>query len=124
MQVSQSLDLAHGRIEKRHLTVLPLYDDFLAWPGTRLMLRMERTILHKATGQLMHQIDYALSSLDVDQVSVHDLLSLWRSHWHIENRLHYVRDVTLGEDASPAFPMSPKPCAFSLSYPIALPLSF
>jgi hypothetical protein len=24
----------------------------------------------------------------------------WREHWHIENRLHYVRDVTMGEDAS------------------------
>ena len=29
-----------------------------------------------------------------------DLLRLWRGHWAIENRLHYVRDVTFGEDAS------------------------
>jgi hypothetical protein len=29
-----------------------------------------------------------------------ELLRLVREHWHIENRLHYVRDVTLGEDAS------------------------
>ena len=27
-------------------------------------------------------------------------MRLVRAHWHIENRLHYVRDVTLGEDAS------------------------
>ena len=26
------------------------------------------------------------------------LLALTRQHWGIENRLHYVRDVTLGED--------------------------
>jgi hypothetical protein len=26
-------------------------------------------------------------------------LHLIRQHWHIENRLHYVRDVTFGEDA-------------------------
>jgi hypothetical protein len=27
------------------------------------------------------------------------LLTWWRDHWGIENRSHYVRDVTLGEDA-------------------------
>ncbi|VTR93875.1 transposase : [Gemmata massiliana] len=27
------------------------------------------------------------------------LLALVRDHWRIENQLHYVRDVTLGEDA-------------------------
>jgi hypothetical protein len=27
------------------------------------------------------------------------LPQMWRRHWHIENRSHYVRDVTLGEDA-------------------------
>src|SRR5262249_39997827 len=34
------------------------------------------------------------------QVSARQLVRLVREHWHIENRLHYVRDVTLGKDAS------------------------
>src|SRR5262249_37662895 len=34
------------------------------------------------------------------QVPARSLLRLVREHGHIENRLHYVRDVTLGEDAS------------------------
>jgi predicted transposase YbfD/YdcC len=101
MQVCETFDLEHGRIERRHLTVLPVYDDFLDWPGARLMLRMERTFTHKATAKVMHEIDYALCSLDVEDLSAADLMRLWRSHWHIENRLHYVRDVTLAEDASP-----------------------
>lgn len=100
MQVCETLDLGHGRIERRHLTALPIYDDFLAWPGARLMLRMERTFTHKGTARVMHEIDYALCSLDVDHVSAADLMRLWRGHWHIENRLHYVRDVTFAEDAS------------------------
>ncbi|MCC7208423.1 MAG: hypothetical protein IT323_14035 [Anaerolineae bacterium] len=62
---------------------------------------MERTFTNKATAQVMHDIDYALCSLDVDAVSAADLMWLWRRHWHIENRLHYVRDVTVAEDASP-----------------------
>lgn len=101
MQVCETLDLGHGRIERRHLTALPVFDDFLAWPGARLMVRMERTFTNKATAQVMHDIDYALCSLDVDDVSAADLMRLWRSHWLIENRLHYVRDVTFVEDASP-----------------------
>jgi hypothetical protein len=28
------------------------------------------------------------------------LLRWWRGHWGIENRSHWVRDVTMGEDAS------------------------
>ena len=35
-----------------------------------------------------------------DQATAADLLQLSRGHWSIENQLHYVRDVTLGEDAS------------------------
>lgn len=64
------------------------------------MLRMERTFITKASGTLLHELDYALSSLDLALVDASDLLMLWRQHWHIENRLYYVRDVTLAEDAS------------------------
>ena len=64
------------------------------------MLRLERTFIHKATGESSVELEYALASLDADQITPSHLLSLWRHHWQIENGLHYVRDVTLGEDAS------------------------
>ncbi len=32
------------------------------------------------------------------QASAEGLESYWRGHWSIENRLHYVRDVSMGED--------------------------
>lgn len=91
--------MGHGRIERRFLWALPIYDDFLDWPGARLMLRLERTVIDKSTGVLHRELAYALSSLDFASVTADDLLHLWRRHWHIENRVHYVRDVTLGEDA-------------------------
>jgi predicted transposase YbfD/YdcC len=78
---------------------LRVYDDFLDWPGARLMLRLERTVIHKATGELHREVAYALSSLDLASLNAATLLTLWRQHWHIENRVHYVCDVTLGEDA-------------------------
>lgn len=43
---------------------------------------------------------YGISSLSVAQADARRLLALTRGHWGIENRLHYKRDVTLGEDAS------------------------
>ncbi len=42
---------------------------------------------------------YALTSLPPEQADAARLEHLWRGHWQIENGLHYVRDVTLGEDA-------------------------
>ena len=42
---------------------------------------------------------FAITSLPPTAASAADLLALARDHWGVENRLHYVRDVTLGEDA-------------------------
>jgi Transposase DDE domain len=51
-------------------------------------------------GMTTYQQHYAITSLTPDRITAAGLQELWRGHWGIENRLHYVRDVTLGEDAS------------------------
>jgi predicted transposase YbfD/YdcC len=51
-------------------------------------------------GEMSVELEYALASLDSSQLTAAQLLTLWRQHWRIENVLHYVRDVTLGEDVS------------------------
>jgi predicted transposase YbfD/YdcC len=43
-------------------------------------------------------VSYAVTSLSVQRASAEDLLRFNRGHWGIENRLHWVRDVTFGED--------------------------
>jgi hypothetical protein len=45
-------------------------------------------------------VHYRITSLPPERAGPADLLRLSRGHWAIENQLHYVRDVTLGEDAS------------------------
>ena len=42
---------------------------------------------------------YGLLSLHPEEASAAEAAALWRGHWTIENRVHYPRDVTLGEDA-------------------------
>ena len=41
-----------------------------------------------------------ITSCSPEQASPHDLLRLVRGHWAIENRSHWVRDVTFDEDRS------------------------
>lgn len=46
------------------------------------------------------EIAYAITSVPRSQAGASQCLEWWRGHWDIENRLHYVRDVTLAEDAN------------------------
>ena len=43
---------------------------------------------------------YAITSLPPERGDAARLLEIWRGHWGIEKRLHWVRDVVFGEDQS------------------------
>lgn len=98
-RTSETLTKGHGRLEHRRLTCTDDLDNYLTWPGVQQVLRREceRRILR--TGHVSQAVSYALTSLPATAVSAAQLEQLWRGHWMIENRVHYVRDVTLGEDA-------------------------
>jgi predicted transposase YbfD/YdcC len=89
----------HGdRHEVRHLWTSTALDGSLDWPGVQQVGKIERTV--RRHGQVRREVRYGITSLG-PQIGPTRLLRLWRGHWGIENRLHYVRDVTFGEDASP-----------------------
>jgi len=90
----------HGRrIEERHLQATPVMAGCSDWPGLQQVLRLQRTVTDKASGQTRSQLVYGVTSLTPKRASPAQLLALWRGHWTIENKLHWVRDVTYGEDA-------------------------
>ncbi len=90
---------AHGnRIEKRKLIAHAGLRNYLDWPGVQQVVRIERT--RTVNGKTTTEAAFAITSLSPDRASPERLLALDRGHWGIENRLHYVRDVTMGEDAS------------------------
>jgi len=97
---SKSVDAYAGRIEERVLKASTAMQGYSDWPGLRQVLKMERKITFKRTGIMRQEEAYAITSLDERRASAERLLRLWREHWHIENKLHYVRDVTYREDKS------------------------
>ncbi len=54
----------------------------------------------RRTGKTTQEIVYLITTLSAPLASPQRLLALVRGHWCIENSLHYVRDVTFGEDRS------------------------
>ena len=87
----------HGdRVEVRRLWASTALAGYLDWPGAKQVARVER--VSRRRGRERREVRYVLTSLG-PTVGPAELLERVRGHWAIENRLHYVRDVTLGEDA-------------------------
>jgi hypothetical protein len=61
---------------------------------------VQRTTTLLATGITRTETVSGVTSLAPAQASPARLLALVRAHWTIENRLHWVRDVTFDEDRS------------------------
>ena len=89
-------------MEWRILTATPLLNDYvhyLGWSHVQQVFRLQRIVQHKPTGRLSYEVVFGITSLTVNQATPADLLRVMRHHWWIENRLHYVRDISFGEDA-------------------------
>jgi len=99
-EVYGTTEKGHGRLEKRVLETSPALSDYLDWPGVGQVMRRhyERIILK--TGEVSSETTYGITSLPFTEVGAAGLEQLWRGHWTIENRVHRVRDGTMGEDAS------------------------
>jgi predicted transposase YbfD/YdcC len=98
MRETTTVEKGHGRRERRHLVASTALNDYLDWPGLAQVLMIERTWWEH--GERKHAIRYAITSLPPAVADAERLLVLVRGHWQIENGLHYVKDVTLGEDRS------------------------
>ena len=59
---------------------------------------LERTVT--VGGEASVEVHDLITSVPRDRAGAATLLAGIRGHWGIENRLHWVRDVTLGEDAN------------------------
>lgn len=84
-------------MEIRALASTTALNEYLDWPGVQQVFRLQRQ--RSVAGRTSQEIAYGITSLPRQRADAARLLSLSRQHWSIENRLHYVKDVTFGEDA-------------------------
>jgi hypothetical protein len=99
-EVVDRTNQGHGRVERRRLTTSTALNDHVNWPGVQQVFCLERIFIYKKTGEVTLTTVYGITSLTPDQASAEQLLALTRQHWHIENKSHWVRDVTFDEDRS------------------------
>jgi predicted transposase YbfD/YdcC len=94
----RSVEKGHGRIEERTIRVSNELAGYSAWPYLDQVFEYTRTWTSK--GITKQQRRYGITSLPATVGEPARVAALKRGHWQIENGLHHVKDVTLGEDAS------------------------
>ncbi|MHB8599037.1 MAG: ISAs1 family transposase [Ktedonobacteraceae bacterium] len=99
-QEAETVDRRRGRLEVRHIRVSTEMNSYLsaARPLVAQVAEVTRTVTCK--GETHTEVIYLITSLTPAQADPHQLLTLIRGHWSIENGSHYVRDVSFGEDRS------------------------
>ena len=97
---ARTVDIGHGRIEQRNITTSEALVGYTDWPGLAQVFEIGRHVITQKTGVERVEVVYGVTSLRPERVSPGQLLEFVRGHWHIENKSHWVRDVTFDEDRS------------------------
>ena len=112
------MEINRGRDERREVSVYnDLYGiDTSQWRGIKEIIKIERTVYTPNKESPSIDISYYISSTHLTASQYNKGI---RSHWAIENSLHYVKDVTFCEDAS-RIRMGNAPTNFSIIRNIAI----
>ena len=97
--IYQTFDYGHGRIEDRKcsiITDLNFIFDKDSWRNLGSIVRIDSQRIIKKTGEIQEETRYYVTSLtDAKKIS-HAI----RSHWGVENKVHWCLDMVFGEDSS------------------------
>ena len=97
---ARTVDIGHGRIEQRNVTTSEALVGYSDWPGLAQVFELGRHVIFQKTGEERVEVVYGVTSLRPERAPPKHLLALVRGQWQIENKLHWVRDVTFDEDRS------------------------
>jgi predicted transposase YbfD/YdcC len=96
---SQQIDKGHGRVEKRTVSICENLKGIPDFPGLKTLIRVhsERRVNRAGMIEITHENRYYVASFSDTATA---FAARIRGYWGVENKVHYVRDVTQGEDAS------------------------
>ena len=97
---TRTVDIGHGRIEQRNITTSEALVGYSAWPGLAQVFELGRHVITQKTGTERAEVVYGVTSLRPERATPARVLDRVRGHWQIENKSHWVRDVTFDEDRS------------------------
>ena len=95
---AKQIDKGHGRVEIREIKVSSELAEYVNWPYLAQVFELKREWYSK--GIWHSEVHLGISSLPPEVADPLRLLELKRGHWGIENKLHWVKDVVMGEDKS------------------------
>lgn len=98
-ETATTTEKGHGRLETRTLERSAALVGYVEWPDAAQVLRRTCRRVILVTGEVQEETTYGITSLPPALVSAAQVEVLWRGHWAIENKVHHVRDRTMGEDA-------------------------
>lgn len=96
----ETTEKGHGRVESRKIWVSTELNDYLEFPHVGQVFCINRHVFDCKKQTEREETVYGITDLTPEQASPERILKLNREHWEIENRSHYVRDVTFDEDRS------------------------
>src|SRR3990172_6152688 len=96
----ETTEKGHGRVESRKIWVSTELNDYLDFPYVGQVFCIKRQVYDCKKQSEREETVYGITDLSYEAASPERVLKLNRGHWEIENRSHYVRDVTFDEDRS------------------------
>ncbi|EFC82589.1 ISAs1 family transposase [Parafrankia sp. EUN1f] len=96
---ARTVERGHGRCERRTVKATEVRAGLL-FPHAVQAVRITRRRQPLTGGPAETEVAYLITSVATHQASPSQLAAFAREHWHVENRLRWVRDVTFGEDLS------------------------
>ena len=93
-----NVDAGHGRVETRVCNTtqdLTFFDTKEQWPHIKSVVQIKSERMFKKTGETSTETRYYISTLPANAKHLNDSI---RTHWAIENNLHWSLDVIFGED--------------------------